>query len=468
MNNIDNHTRHNRERIPVVYIAGIQNDKDGAIKAWLKHAVASFTPLAIADPGTIIIDNADYDRLTPEALNEFLVDADADAVVWATAPDGNAEYCFHCAVSHYPKVKYQGRQAKVFTVATVKTGDAATGRLLAANVLSAALSEIADIRLAPSALIRGCIDAMETALAGQLERGLYLNTLEELQTLYFIAREDQGWERKLRRAIDLNERLCRELEGTDTVRIARLMHIRASKLAILGERTGNVQDIMAAITALKKAAPDTTDDVERARLDVTLANCKSALGLILGDTEILKAARDVLRNIIPVLYRHLAVESWAVAQTNLSATCWNLYGATDDFAYGDEALDAVQEALTIYNPKNFPLDWAMAKQNLGCMLGTLGQDPKNLNALQYGIDCLRDALTVYTRDTVPMDYAMASANLAASLCTLADYTKDTDHLKSAETCLLQALDVYTAASCSAVTDIEERLDALRRKISAAA
>ncbi|WNK00751.1 hypothetical protein L2D14_04830 [Thalassospiraceae bacterium LMO-JJ14] len=461
MNNIDIRTA---EHTPIVYIASIDGDADGATKTWLRSCIATFAPHAVSPPAAILVDSTDYDRLSAESLNEFLVDADVDAVVWATAPDMAGTRLFRCAVSRYPKVKHKGREANTFTVRTANAADPATAELLAANILGAALTEIADTCPASPVLIGACIHAMETGLTGTLEHDLYLLTLDRLQSLYFAVREDENWDRNLRRAIDLNERLCCELENVDTTRFARRLKDRASYLAVLGARTGEVADILAAITALKKAAPHFTENIDRARLDMTLANCKSELGLILDDTEILLSACDLLRSIIPVLYRNLDVQNWAMAQANLGAACWNVYRSAGEPEHAIAALDAMHEALTVYNPKAFPLDWAMAKNNLGSMLSALGDDPENIDALYRGIDCLRDALTIYTRDKVPMDYAMTSANLAESLCVLALHTNDTDHLKSAEQCFSDVLRIFKRSNDPKVADIEQRLAVIRGKI----
>ena len=150
---------------------------------------------------------------------------------------------------------------------------------------------------------------------------------------------------------------------------------------------------------------------------------------------------------------------------NLSAACWNLYGNTGVFEYAVEALDALHEALTVYNAKSFPFDWAMAKRKLGGMLSTLGDDPENIDALYCAIGCLRDALSFYTPDKVPTDYAMTAANLAESLCTLAAHTGDPDHLKSAESCLLGALSVYKRKHDSQAAEIGRRLAVVRQKIA---
>jgi len=460
MNNIDIRSA---ERTPVVYIAGIDGDADGATKAWLKNCIAEFAPLAVSAPGAIMADNTDYGRLSAEALNEFLVDADADAVLWASGPDVGGERYFHCAVAHYPKVKYVGRDAGVFTLRTANTGEATTGRLLAANILGATLSEIAAIRPAPSALIDACMHEMEAALAKPLERELYLGTLERLQNLFAATGRNDQEAQPLRRAIELNECLCGEVDGADTAHHARLLQHRASCLAILGARTGEVKDILGAITALKRAAPHIRDDAGCARLDVTLANCKSALGALLDDAEILLSARDLLRGIIPVLYHQLAVESWAAAHASLSATCWHLYGVTGEFEHAAEALDAAHEALTVYNAKTFPFAWAKAKGHLGLMLSTLGDDPENIDALYCGIDCLRDALGFYTPDRFPKDHAVTAANLSAALCALAAHTNDADHLDSAEHCLLGALNIYKHGNDPKAVEIERRLATVRRK-----
>jgi len=464
MNNIDTRAS---ARTPIVYIAGIDGDADGTLKAWLRDCVAAFSPRAVAAPAAIVVDHTDYGRLNAEALNEFLVDADIDAVVWATGPDADGGRLFHCAVARYPKVKHAGRNARIFTLLTANAGDTASGQLLAANILGAALSDIAVIRPASPVLIDACIHAMEAALTGPLERDIYLNTLERLQSLYAVTRDDELREPNLRRAIALNERLCCELDGADTARLARLLLCRANCLASVGTRTGEVKDILGAITALKQAAPHIHDDIGRARLDVILANCKTALGAVLDDAEILTSARDLLRGIIPVLYRHLAVESWALANAHLSTACWNLYGNTGVFEYAVEALDALHEALTVYNAKSFPFDWAMAKRKLGGMLSTLGDDPENIDALYCAIGCLRDALSFYTPDKVPTDYAMTAANLAESLCALAAHTGDPDHLKSAESCLLGALGVYKRKHDPQAAEIGRRLAVVRQKIALA-
>lgn len=457
----------NRERIPVIYIAGGTDPAGDTGLSWLKAAVAAFAPQVVAEPEAILIDNMDYGRLDNEALNEFLVDADIDAVVWPVVPETADTWSFAVAVCPYPKVKFQGRKARTFTLPAAKPGDPATGRLLAANVISAALAEIVDVRPVCTDLIAPCVGALEDGLKRTPQQDPCLQTIGCLQTFYFALREDARWKQHLRRAVELNGRLLNALDKGAHERRAELLVFRAKCLAVLGGRNVDVEDILAAITALKRAAPHVTGETARAGLDMILADCKAELGTILDDNAILISARDLLRGIIPVLYSNLAIESWAMAQSSLSAICWKLYSATGEFEHATDAVDAVHEALTVYNPKLLPSYWAMAKNNLGGMLCSLGGDPENIDTLHAGIDCLHDALSVYSRDTSPMDYAMTTANLAESLCTLAGHTNDPSQLALAETYLRRSLAVHRAASAAETPKLEARLREIHDKISAA-
>ncbi len=455
-------------RIPLVYVAGIKGDADGAIQEHLTDVLASVEPGAVAAPDALLLDNADFGRFDREALNQFLVDTGADAVVWGYAGDGVLD--IHTAVAPYPKVAHENRLAARFTAQVPLPFDDRDIAVPLAHAIAAALVEIARNRPAPQDLIVRMIAALELSGDTAPDTDRNLNVLETLSRLYALGRADDDDIGALRRAVCLNTRLCTRIGQADPVRLARVLRVRAAMLIRLGYRTRSVEPVLDAVDTLSSAARLGTEDRDRARLDLLLADCKEALGEIRHDSRLLEDARLLLNSAVPYLYQNLFIEDWARAQSRLARVNWRLAQHAGDAeagkTYANDAIDAVCDALSFYNPRNFPFAWARVAKLKGEISSGLGSLPGRIETLNDGIRQFREVLSVYTREHAPLEFATTSADLAESLCTLAAQTNDSSHLESAESCLAAALEVYRTKADPEADRVAARLADVRERISA--
>ncbi|MCK5778943.1 MAG: hypothetical protein KAH11_09135 [Rhodospirillales bacterium] len=460
---------HDQTSMPLLYVASINGDPDGVIQARLREVLASIEPAAVAAPDMLVRDNADFGRFDREALNQFLVDTGTDAVIWGNVGDDVLE--IHTAIAPYPKVAHENRLAARFRAQVplpVAERDIAVPMVQA---LAAALVEIARNRPTPQYLIQHLIRALEMTCDTSADPDQNLNVLETLSRLYALGRADDDDITALRRAIHLNTRLCAKIGQSDPSRLARVLRARAAMHIRLGYRTRSVEPVLDAVDTLSSAARHSTEDLDRARLDLLLADCKEALGEIRSDVSLLEAARDLLNSAVPFLYQTLAIEDWARAQSRLARINWHLGRYTDDpetgKKYANDAIDAVCEALSFYNARNFPFAWARIAKLKGEISSELGSIPGRVESLNDGITQFREVLSVYTREHAPLEFAITSAELAESLCTLAAHTNDPKHLKSAESCFAAALEVYRVKADPEADRVAARLADVRQLISAA-
>lgn len=353
---------HHRERVPAVYIAAFGGDDGHGIQRQFRNAFTAFDPAAGAAPGVLALDRIDYGRLDAEALNTFMVDTDTDALVWAyvVAPGDALE--FHAAIAPYPKVAHENRGAARFTARLPLPLTEELCAVASMQVIAAALAEKAANRPVPAGLVMHFATELERSLRKNMPASLHANVLDTLSRLNAHEGAPGTDTGRLRYAVELNVRLCRQIDAEDPARHVRLLKTRAGMLTRLGAETGAASDILKGIDALRDAAVIVSEDLGLARLDLQLAVCKAALGRLQDDRDLLADARDLLNWAIPYLYRNLAVEDWAWAQAELAEIDFDLMMCATDSesgkTYAFEAIDAVSEALEFYNPGNFPLAWA--------------------------------------------------------------------------------------------------------------
>jgi hypothetical protein len=363
---------HRTAHIPGVYIAAFTGDGHDSIRRQLLDVLTDLESAAVSDPGTLVFDNADYGRFDTEALNTFLVDTGADAVIWGDRCGPETTFHLHAAIAPFPKVAHACRKAARFSARVPLPLDNQTVAVVIAQILGAALAEVARNRPVPRQLIDRCVRTLEPALSAPLECEIHLNVLETLAALEFARAGTSGGLPSLHKAIAHSTRASEVLGTADGQRCIDLLKVRARMLTRLGHRTRDRGKIIAAIRALKNAAPHVDDHVGLAQLDMLLAECNMQLGLMGDNRDMLKQARDLLKWVLPFFYRNLAVEDWAAAQARLAEVSWALMQRTPERApakgYADEALGAAHEALTFYNATAFPHEWARITAHLDEML----------------------------------------------------------------------------------------------------
>ncbi|MEI8397003.1 MAG: CHAT domain-containing protein, partial [Rhodospirillaceae bacterium] len=102
-------------------------------------------------------------------------------------------------------------------------------------------------------------------------------------------------------------------------------------------------------------------------------------------------------------------EKWAITQNNLGIAYRNrIRGERAENL--ERAIQAYQEALTVYTREAFPQDWAMTQNNLGNVYGDRIRGERAEN-LERAIQAFEAATTVYTRETNSEKWAITQNNL---------------------------------------------------------
>ena len=107
-----------------------------------------------------------------------------------------------------------------------------------------------------------------------------------------------------------------------------------------------------------------------------------------------------------------------------------------------QSIQAYQEALRIFNPEHFPMDYARTQNNLGAVYGLLSKTKDIAENSYKAIQTFQKSLQVYTSKDFPINYAMTQYNLGTVYSILAD-TKDTaENCDKAIQAFQEALKVY--------------------------
>ena len=75
-----------------------------------------------------------------------------------------------------------------------------------------------------------------------------------------------------------------------------------------------------------------------------------------------------------------------------------------------KAIDGYKEALKIYTPERYPLDYAETQNNLGIAYRGLSEVRDKKGNLERAIEAYDEALRIYTKVKYPLDYDRAISN----------------------------------------------------------
>jgi tetratricopeptide (TPR) repeat protein len=107
------------------------------------------------------------------------------------------------------------------------------------------------------------------------------------------------------------------------------------------------------------------------------------------------------------------------------------------------AIEAYNEALTIFTVDRFPTDYAMTQVNLGTVYGVLAEVDSTVENCRLAIDAQKEALTIYKINGFLMQNAATQVNLGISYGILAEVENKADNCRLAINSYKDALAIYT-------------------------
>lgn len=136
---------------------------------------------------------------------------------------------------------------------------------------------------------------------------------------------------------------------------------------------------------------------------------------------------------------------WATTQHHLGQALGALGQRQRGTWHLQQAIAALQAALSVRSRDHTPLDWAATQNSLGNTLGVLAQRCADTEKLEQAVAALHCALEVRSREDTPLDWAVTQNNLAAALLALGQRKQDKTLLKQATDAYKQVLTVWTRA-----------------------
>ncbi|MBB96311.1 MAG: hypothetical protein CML68_17170 [Rhodobacteraceae bacterium] len=164
---------------------------------------------------------------------------------------------------------------------------------------------------------------------------------------------------------------------------------------------------------------------------------------------------------------------WAETQNNLATALQDQGVRTDDLAGAADLLAqaaaACRDALLVFTPDAFPVDWAITQNNLGSALKIQGRrtnGPAGAHLLAQAVDAYSKALDVLTRDSHAVQWAKTQNNLTLAQAARAGHDSCTEprvHLEAALTHVTAALEVFdpehTSYEFGQCTELKTRIEA---------
>lgn len=266
-------------------------------------------------------------------------------------------------------------------------------------------------------------------------------------TLRVIGMMESGSERLHASAHALREALQERTRGRHPVERASTLNTLGITLSVLATREGTLARRMEAIETSRAAAALLTAQ-EQPRLWGRLQN-NIGIDLQLMDTsfdrpEALREALVAFRKALTVCSRQSAPGLWLRVMHNLASTQSQLGGKLHDAALLAEAAAGYREILAEQRRDRWPLAWAAGKNELGKALwrwGCLTPEPQGSAAIREAIELLEDSLSVRSREEMPLDWAMTQADLGSMHASLARIGGDPAQARVAEAFFERALQV---------------------------
>jgi tetratricopeptide (TPR) repeat protein len=115
-----------------------------------------------------------------------------------------------------------------------------------------------------------------------------------------------------------------------------------------------------------------------------------------------------------------------------------------------EAINAYDAALAVWNPTQAPLSWAGVQNDLGTALARLGVYTAGSDPYEKAITAYREASKIYAREKMPVEWATVQNNLGRALTRVAEREKGTAHLTEAISTFRNALKEITRGRAPAL------------------
>jgi hypothetical protein len=106
---------------------------------------------------------------------------------------------------------------------------------------------------------------------------------------------------------------------------------------------------------------------------------------------------------------------WSLTQDMMAAVLIALNGGGGSADHLKDAVDALNQALTVQTRACTPLYWAATQQQMGVALTLLGQSENNIGDLRKAENAYHAELDVHTNEDFPYDWATAQIDLSSVL-----------------------------------------------------
>lgn len=227
---------------------------------------------------------------------------------------------------------------------------------------------------------------------------------------------------------------------------AAIQHAYATGAWVLGERTGKLKWLQAAVAAFEAALEIRTREatpLDWAKTQNNLGNALSTWGARGDGTKRLQAAVAAYKSVLEIYSREALPLDWAMIQSNLGAVL-QVWGERDNDTRGlQEAVTALEASLEVLTKEALPHQWAMSQNNLSNALRIWGAREEGTLRLRLAVAACEAALEVRTREALPVKWATTHINLGAALNTWGEREEGTQRLQAAVAAYEQALEVLT-------------------------
>jgi uncharacterized caspase-like protein len=218
----------------------------------------------------------------------------------------------------------------------------------------------------------------------------------------------------------------------------------------LGESAADMGTMQEAVTAYRAALElyktQGAPDQAWARVELGLASALVYLGDREQGTDSLDDALGAINDALSVTDKGVHPLEWAQAESTLGNVLRMIGDHTGDAAQYEKSAEAQRQAVAALDRNKTPLDWATAEANLGASLARIGEGEDGTDAINAAIDAFEAALDARPRDKVPAEWAAVQDDLGGVYSTRGGKTKRADDYDQGIAAFKAALEVRTKAS----------------------
>jgi uncharacterized caspase-like protein len=159
----------------------------------------------------------------------------------------------------------------------------------------------------------------------------------------------------------------------------------------------------------------------KARIETSIADLKTELGESAADPKTMQEAVTAYRAALDLYKSHGAPnEAWARVELGLTTALVYLSDREQGTGSLDEALDAINDAISVTDKVGHPLEWAQLQSTLGNVLRLLGDHTGDPSQYEKSVAAQRAAVAALDKTRTPLDWATAQGNLGAALMRLGE------------------------------------------------